>query len=79
MKTQSCWRNKMRCANTEALDRHLSGEEQFEKVCDRFEGDVLQLIQELRSMTRDYEGYDMTDLLKIILGDIIQDELGFKV
>ena len=45
----------MRCANTEALDRYLSGEEQFEKVCDRFEADVVQLVQELRSMTRDYE------------------------
>ena len=69
----------MRCANTEALDRYLSGEEQFEKVCDRFEADVVQLVQELRSMTRDYEGYDMTDLLKVILGDVIVDELGFKV
>lgn len=68
-----------RCANTEALDRYLSGEEQFEKVCDRFEADVVQLVQELRSMTRDYEGYDMTDLLKVILGDVIVNELGFKV
>ena len=68
-----------RCSNTEALDKYLSGEEQFEKVCDRFEGDVSSLIRELRSMTRDYEGYDMTDLLKIILGDVIQDEIGFKV
>ena len=68
-----------RCANTEALDKFLSGEEQFEKVCDKFEADVSSLIRELRSMTRDYEGYDMTDLLKNILGDVIQDELGFKV
>ena len=68
-----------RCANTEALDKYLSGEEQFEKVCDRFEGDVSSFIRELRSMTRDYEGYDMTDLLKVILGDVIVNELGFKV
>ena len=68
-----------RCANTEALNKYLSGEEQFEKVCEEFEYDVRQLIQELRSMTRDYEGYDMTDLLKVILGDVIVNELGFKV
>lgn len=68
-----------RCPVSEALDRYLSGEEQFEKVCDRFEADVVQLVQELRSMTRDYEGYDMTDLLKVILGDVIVNELGFKV
>ena len=68
-----------RCANTEALDKYLSGEEQLEKVCDKFEGDVSSLIRELRSMTRDYEGYDMTDLLKVILGDVIVNELGFKV
>ena len=68
-----------RCANSEVLDRYLSGEEQFEKICDRFEGDVSSLIRELRSMTRDYEGYDMTDLLKVILGDIVLEELGSKV
>lgn len=68
-----------RCADTQALNRYLSGEEQFEKVCDRFEGDVVSLIQELRSMTRDYEGYDMTDVLKDILGDVIVNELGFKL
>ena len=69
----------MRCANTEFLDRYLSGEEQFEKVCDRFEADVLQLIQELRSMTRDYEGYDMTDVLESILPDIILEELNINL
>ena len=68
-----------RCANTEALGRYLSGEEQFEKVCDRFESDVSSLIRELRGMTRDYEGYDMTDLLKVILGDVIVNELGFRL
>ena len=69
-----------RCANTEALNKHLSGEEQFEKVCEEFEYDVRQLIQELRSMTRNYQReYDMTDLLRVILGDIIMNELGFKV
>ena len=68
-----------RCADTEALDKYLSGEEQFEKVCDKFEADVSSLIRELRSMTRDYEGYDMTDLLETILGDVIVNELGFKV
>lgn len=67
------------CANTWALNEYLSGEEQFEKVCDKFEADVSSLIRELRSMTRDYEGYDMTELLKVILGDIIVEELGFKV
>lgn len=68
-----------RCANTEALDRYLSGEEQFEKLCEKFEADVYSFIRELRSMTRDYEGYDMTDLLEVILGDVIVNELGFKV
>lgn len=68
-----------RCANTEALDRYLSGEEQFEKVCERFEADVSSLIRELRSMTRDYEGYDMADVLENILSDVIVNELGFKL
>ena len=69
-----------RCTNTEALNKYLSGEEQFEKVCEEFEYDVRQLIQELRSMSRNYQReYDMTDLLKVILGDIIVEELGFKV
>lgn len=68
-----------RCANTEALNKYLSGEEQFEKVCDRFEGDVSSLIRELRSMTRDYEGYDMTDVLKSILPDMILEELSIKI
>lgn len=67
------------CANTQALDRYLSGEEQFEKICDKFEVDVSSLIRELRSMTRDYEGYDMTYVLKAVLGDVIMNELGFKV
>ena len=69
-----------RCANTEALNKYLSGEEQFEKVCEDFECDVRQLIQELRSMTRNYQReYDMTDVLKSILPDIILEELHIKL
>ena len=69
-----------RCANTEALDKYLSGEEQFEKVCEEFEYDVRQLIQELRSMTRNYQReYDMTDVLKSILSDMILEELHIKI
>ena len=68
-----------RCANTEALNKYLSGEEQFEKVCEEFEGDVLQLIQELRSITRDYKYYDMTDVLKEILPDMILEELNIQL
>ena len=70
----------MRCANTEALNKHLSSEEQFEKVCEEFEYDVRQLIQELRSMTRNYQReYDMTDALKFILPDILIEELNIKI
>ena len=69
-----------RCANTEVLNKYLSGEEQFEKVCEDFEYDVRQLIQELRSMTRNYQReYDMTDALKYILSDIILEELHIKL
>lgn len=69
-----------RCANTEALNKYLSGEEQFEKVCEDFEYDVQQLIQELRSMTRNYQReYDMIDALKYILSDIILEELNIKL
>lgn len=69
-----------RCANTEALNKYLSGEEQFEKVCEEFEYDVRQLIQELRSMTRNYKKeYDMTDVLKFILPDIILEEINIKI
>ena len=70
----------MRCSNTEALNKYLSGEEQFEKVCEEFEYDVRQLIQELRSMTRNYQKeYDMTDALSYILPDIILEELNIKI
>lgn len=69
-----------RCANTEALNNYLSGEEKFEKVCEQFEVDVLQVIQELRSMTRNYQReYDMTDVLKSILPDMILEELHIKL
>lgn len=69
-----------RCANTEALNKYLSGEEQFEKVCEEFEYDVRQLIQELRSMTRNYQReYDMIDTLKYILPDIILEVLHIKI
>ena len=69
-----------RCANTQALNKHLSGEEQFEKVCEDFEYDVRQVIQELRSMTRNYQReYDMTDVLIYILPDIILEELHIKL
>ena len=55
-------------------------EEQFEKVCEDFEYDVRQVIQELRSMTRNYQReYDMTDALKYILSDIILEELQIKL
>ena len=68
------------CANTWALNKHLSGEEQFEKVCEEFEYDVRQVIQELRSFTRNYKReYDMTDALKHILPDIILEELQIKL
>ena len=69
-----------RCVNTEELNKYLSGEEQFEKVCEEFEYDVRSLIQELRSMTRNYQReYDMTDTLKHILYDIILEELNIKI
>ena len=69
-----------RCAITEVLNKHLSGEEQFEKVCEYFEYDVRQVIQELRSMSRNYQReYDMTDMLKLILSDIILEELHIKI
>lgn len=69
-----------RCAVTEALNRYLSGEEKFEKVCEQFEADVLDLIQELKSMTKDYQGeYDMTDTLSYILPDMILEELHIKL
>lgn len=69
-----------RCANTEALNKYLSGEEQLEKVCEEFEYDVRQLIQELRNMTRNYQReYDMTDMLKYILPVIILEELQIKI
>lgn len=70
----------MRCANTEALNMYLSGEEQFEKVCEEFEYDVRQVINELRSMSRNYQReYDMTDVLKSILPDMILEELHIKL
>ena len=69
-----------RCATTEALNKYLSGEEQFEKVCEDFEYDVRQVIQELRNMTRNYQReYDMTDALKFILPDILIEELNIKI
>ena len=69
-----------RCANTEALDRYLSGEEQFEKVCEEFEEDVLDIIRGLRNMTSNYQGeYDMTGELKVILPNMILEELNIQL
>ena len=65
----------MSCANTQELDRYLSGEEQFEKVCDRFEADVLSMVQDIRGMSLDYEGYDFRDNLREIIRDIIDEEI----
>ena len=68
------------CANTRALNNYLSGEEQFEKVCESFEYDVRQVIQELRSMSRNYQReYDMMDVLIYILPDILIEELNIKI
>lgn len=69
-----------RCANTEALNNYLSGEEQFEKVCEEFEYDVRQAISELRSMSRNYQReYDMMDVLIYMLPDILIEELNIKI
>ena len=63
------------CANTQVLDRYLSGEEQFEKICERFEADVLGMVQDIRRMALDYEGYDFRDNLREIIRDIIDEEI----
>ena len=64
----------MRCANTWALNKYLSGEEQFEKVVDRFSVEVLDELNNLRSFAKDFESYDLTDVLK----DIIKEEFNLK-
>ena len=75
--SSSCWKVTWHEDYVEII---LSGEEQFEKVCEEFEYDVRQLIQELRSMTRNYQReYDMTDVLKSILSDMILEELHIKI
>ena len=62
------------CANTLALNKYLSGEEQFEKVADRFSVEVLGELDNLRSFAKDFEGYDLADVLK----DIIKEEFNLK-
>ena len=63
-----------RCANTEVLDKYLSEEDKFEKVVDRFSVEILDELNNLRSFAKDFEHYDLTDVLK----DIIKEEFNLK-
>ena len=64
-----------RCANTEALDRYLSGEEQLEKIVDAFEADVLKIVQDIGALARDYKDYDLSETLKSFIIDMVTEEL----
>lgn len=64
-----------RCANTEALDRYLSGEEQLEKIVDAFEADVLKIVQDIGALARDYKDYDLSETLKSFIVDMVTEEL----
>ena len=64
-----------RCANTEALNKYLSGEEQFEKIVDAFESDVLKIVQGIRALARDYKDYDLSETLKSFIIDMVTEEL----
>ena len=64
----------MRCTNSEALNKYLSGEEQFEKVVDRFSVEVLDELNNLRRLAKDFKGYDLSEVLE----DIIKEEFNLK-
>ena len=64
-----------RCANTEALNKYLSGEEQFEKIVDAFEADVLNIVQGIGALARGYKDYDLSETLKSFIVDMVTEEL----
>lgn len=64
-----------RCRVTEDLERHLSGEEQLEKIVDAFEADVLKIVQGIGALARDYKDYDLSETLKSFIVDMVTEEL----
>ena len=57
----------MRCANTEALNKHLSGEEQAEKENERYEIEFLEILSNLKI-------YAMKNDKLELLKDVIKEE-----
>jgi len=60
-----------RCANTEALNRHLAEQEKGETALENFFSAVENEIEELediitriKNIAKDYEGYDFSDEIK---------------
>lgn len=67
-----------RCANTEALNAHLDKEERREKAYDRLEkelhGEMLivkQLVENMKRIASDYEGFDFSDDVEEMLNEFI--------
>ena len=62
------------CANVWALNNYEREIEKFEKVVDRFSVEVLDALDDLKKWAEDYEGYDLTTVLK----DIIREEYNIE-
>ena len=67
-----------RDANLGALERHLSGEEQYERIAEQYIDSIIDdleaiqdIVDRLYKEADNYEGYDMTEELKIALKDLI--------
>ena len=58
----------MRCANTRALNKYLSGEEQAEKENERYEIEFLEILSNLKI-------YAMKNDKLELLKDVIKEEL----
>lgn len=66
------------CANTAALNAYMDKEERREKAFIRFEKDVdaellvlKHLVENLKKMSLDYEGFDFSDDLEEMIHDAI--------
>jgi len=60
-----------RCANTEALNKHLAEQEACEKALDNFYGavegeleELEEVISRIKEIAKDFEGYDFSDEIK---------------
>ena len=67
----------MKCANTYALNKHLAGVEHSETALEYFMdaietdmADIKEILDILRKLAKNYNGYDFTDDLEDMISDL---------